>query len=370
MPRFNKEDILTLIGEKNQNILTDNKSNLIKDTEDSIVAKTQNAEEEFDPELEPLLQENPTRFVIFPIEYPDIWDKYKHCEALFWTVEDVNLSTDAEDWKNKLSDDERYFISHILGYFAVAGGIICENLMEKFTQEVQVTEARCFYGYQISNENIHSEMYSMLIETYIADLQEREFLFNALETIPCIKKKADWALGWRHNQKASFGERLVAFAAIEGIFFAGSSAVIFWLKRRNVLSGLTSSNELISRDERLHCDFACLILSHLVQKPSKQRIQSIIQEAVKIEKEFLTVSLPVTLVGMSCQLMSQYIEFVADWLLEALGTEKIYGVKNPFDFIGVISNEDKNNFVERKVEFQKSVAAVNDSDEYVLDADF
>ncbi len=237
-------------------------------------------------------------------------------------MEEVDLSKDLTDWNN-LKDTERHFISHVLAFFAASDGIVNENLIERFSQEVQVTEARCFYGFQIAMENVHSEMYSLLIETYIREPKQRDFLFNAVETLPCVKKKADWALNWIASKNANFGERVVAFAAVEGIFFSGSFASIFWLKKRGLMPGLTFSNELISRDEGLHCDFACLMFKHLVQKPPKERIIEIISEAVKIEQEFLTDALPVDMLGMNCELMSQYIEFVADRLLVELGVDKV-----------------------------------------------
>jgi ribonucleoside-diphosphate reductase subunit M2 len=237
-------------------------------------------------------------------------------------VEEVDLSKDLTDWNN-LKDTERHFISHVLAFFAASDGIVNENLIERFSQEVQVTEARCFYGFQIAMENVHSEMYSLLIETYIRDPKQRGFLFNAVESLPCVKKKADWALNWIASKNANYGERVVAFAAVEGIFFSGSFASIFWLKKRGLMPGLTFSNELISRDEGLHCDFACLMFKHLVQKPPKERIIEIITEAVKIEQEFLTDALPVDMLGMNCKLMSQYIEFVADRLLVELGVDKV-----------------------------------------------
>lgn len=325
----------------------------------------------FDPQLEPLLKENPRRFVIFPIQYNDIWEMYKKAEASFWTVEEVDLSKDLSDWE-KLTRGERHFISHVLAFFAASDGIVNENLVERFSQEVQVTEARCFYGFQIAMENVHSEMYSILIDTYIRNPQERDYLFNAIETLPCVKKKADWALAWISSKSANFGERIIAFAAVEGIFFSGSFASIFWLKKRGLMPGLTFSNELISRDEGLHCDFACLMFKHLVQKPSKERIIDIISEAVKIEQEFLTDALPVNLIGMNCDLMSQYIEFVADRLLRELGVDNVYNTPNPFSFMELISLEGKTNFFEKKVgEYQKwGVTANPMNNVFTLDADF
>ncbi|XP_071566474.1 ribonucleoside-diphosphate reductase subunit M2 B isoform X1 [Temnothorax nylanderi] len=323
-------------------------------TKSKAVRKVQ-LKEDFDPELEPLLQEGPNRFVIFPIQYPDIWDMYKKAVASFWTIEEVALhKLDKKDWDEKLSSDEKHFISHVLAFFAASDGIVNENLIERFSQEVKIAEARCFYGFQIAIENIHSEMYSLLIETYISDPKEKDFLFNAIETLPCVGKKANWALNWINQDGATFPERVVAFAAVEGIFFSGSFAAIFWLKKRGVMPGLTFSNELISRDEGLHCDFACLIFKHIVQKPSFERVKSIIMDAVEIEKEFLTQALPVELIGMNCTLMCNYIEFVADRLFVALGFEKVYHSENPFSFMNFISLEGKTNFFEKKVgEYKK-----------------
>ncbi|XP_062322946.1 ribonucleoside-diphosphate reductase subunit M2 isoform X1 [Osmerus eperlanus] len=320
---------------------------------------------------EPLLKDNPRRFVIFPIQYHDIWQMYKKAVASFWTAEEVDLSKDVQHWLS-LKDEERYFISHVLAFFAASDGIVNENLVERFTQEVQVTEARCFYGFQIAMENIHSEMYSLLIHTYIKDSKEREYLFNAIETLPCVKRKADWALNWIGNKKAEFGERVVAFAAVEGIFFSGSFAAIFWLKKRGLMPGLTFSNELISRDEGLHCDFACLMFKHLLNKPSKETVTNIIKNAVEIEQEFLTKALPVKLIGMNCELMTQYIEFVADRLMLELGFDKVYRVENPFDFMENISLEGKTNFFEKRVgEYQRmGVMSGTTDNTFRLDADF
>nr|2UW2_A Chain A, Ribonucleoside-diphosphate Reductase M2 Subunit [Homo sapiens] len=322
-------------------------------------------------EDEPLLRENPRRFVIFPIEYHDIWQMYKKAEASFWTAEEVDLSKDIQHWES-LKPEERYFISHVLAFFAASDGIVNENLVERFSQEVQITEARCFYGFQIAMENIHSEMYSLLIDTYIKDPKEREFLFNAIETMPCVKKKADWALRWIGDKEATYGERVVAFAAVEGIFFSGSFASIFWLKKRGPMPGLTFSNELISRDEGLHCDFACLMFKHLVHKPSEERVREIIINAVRIEQEFLTEALPVKLIGMNCTLMKQYIEFVADRLMLELGFSKVFRVENPFDFMENISLEGKTNFFEKRVgEYQRmGVMSSPTENSFTLDADF
>ncbi|XP_034654726.1 ribonucleoside-diphosphate reductase subunit M2 [Drosophila subobscura] len=325
----------------------------------------------FDPSIEPLLRENPRRFVIFPIQYHDIWQMYKKAEASFWTVEEVDLSKDATDWA-RLTDNERYFISHVLAFFAASDGIVNENLVERFSQEVQITEARCFYGFQIAMENVHSEMYSVLIDTYIREPEERDYLFNAVETMPAVKRKADWALSWISSKSANFAERIIAFAAVEGIFFSGSFASIFWLKKRGLMPGLTFSNELISRDEGLHCDFAVLMYQHLVQRPKRERIIEIIRDAVEIEQEFLTEALPVNLIGMNCVLMSQYIEFVADRLLGELGVGKIYNTKNPFSFMEMISLDGKTNFFEKKVaEYQRMGVVTSRLDNvFTLDADF
>lgn len=338
---------------------------------DNVIVKDKKPTKKFDIELEPLLRENPRRFVIFPIQYHDIWAMYKKAEASFWTAEEVDLSKDLVHWQ-QLKPEERHFISHVLAFFAASDGIVNENLVERFSQEVQVTEARCFYGFQIAMENVHSEMYSLLIDTYIKDSAEREFLFNAIETLPCVKKKADWALRWIADESATFAERVIAFAAVEGIFFSGSFAAIFWLKKRGLMPGLTFSNELISRDEGLHCDFACLMFKHVVQKPTEIEIISIIRDAVKIEQEFLTEALPVAMIGMNCDLMKKYIEFVADRLLVELGCPKVYLSENPFDFMEHISLEGKTNFFEKKVgEYQKcGVMANKEENVFTLDADF
>ncbi|KAM6354654.1 ribonucleoside-diphosphate reductase subunit M2 [Podargus strigoides] len=322
-------------------------------------------------EEEPLLRDNPRRFVVFPIQYHDIWQMYKKAEASFWTAEEVDLSKDLQHWES-LKPEEKYFISHVLAFFAASDGIVNENLVERFSQEVQITEARCFYGFQIAMENIHSEMYSLLIDTYIKDSKEREFLFNAIETLPCVKKKADWAMCWIGDKKATYGERVVAFAAVEGIFFSGSFASIFWLKKRGLMPGLTFSNELISRDEGLHCDFACLMFKHLIRKPSEERVKEIIINAVLIEQEFLTEALPVKLIGMNCNLMKQYIEFVADRLMLELGFNKIYKAENPFDFMENISLEGKTNFFEKRVgEYQRmGVMSKPTDNSFTLDAEF
>ncbi|ELW68416.1 Ribonucleoside-diphosphate reductase subunit M2 B [Tupaia chinensis] len=351
------------------------------------------SENEVTSNEEPLLRKSSRRFVIFPIQYPDIWKMYKQAQASFWTAEEVDLSKDLPHW-NKLKPDEKYFISHILAFFAASDGIVNENLVERFSQEVQIPEARCFYGFQILIENVHSEMYSLLIDTYIRDPKKREFLFNAIETMPYVKKKADWALRWIADRKSTFG----------------SFAAIFWLKKRGLMPGLTFSNELISRDEGLHCDFACLMFQYLVNKPSEERVREIIVNAVEIEqefltealpvgligmncvlmkqyiefvadrllvelgfsKEFLTEALPVGLIGMNCVLMKQYIEFVADRLLVELGFSKIFHAENPFDFMENISLEGKTNFFEKRVsEYQRfAVMAETTDNVFTLDADF
>ncbi|PWA14336.1 hypothetical protein CCH79_00018493 [Gambusia affinis] len=344
--------------------------NIFSEAAPKVVKKSSSEEEE------PLLKENPRRFVIFPIQYHDIWQMYKKAEASFWTAEEVDLSKDLQHWES-LKDEERYFISHVLAFFAASDGIVNENLVrnlpvERFTQEVQVTEARCFYGFQIAMENIHSEMYSLLIDTYIKEPSEREYLFNAIQTLPCVKKKADWAINWIGNRNASYGERVVAFAAVEGIFFSGSFAAIFWLKKRGLMPGLTFSNELISRDEGLHCDFACLMFKHLVNKPPAETVTKIIRNAVEIEQEFLTDALPVKLIGMNCDMMKRYIEFVADRLLLELGFSKVYRSENPFDFMENISLEGKTNFFEKRVgEYQRMGVMSGPTDNtFRLDADF
>ena len=303
--------------------------------------------------LEPILQENPNRFVLFPIEHADIWQWYKKSEASFWTAEEIDLSQDMKDWNN-LNDGERHFISHVLAFFAASDGIVNENLAENFVNEVQYTEAKFFYGFQIAMENIHSETYSLLIDTYIKDNKEKDHLFRAVETMDCVKKKADWALRW--IDEGSFAERLVAFAAVEGIFFSGSFCSIFWLKKRGLMPGLTFSNELISRDEGMHCDFAChLYNDHLNNKLSEDTVRKIITDAVEIEKEFVTDALPVSLIGMNAELMCQYIEFVADRLLSELNCSKAYNSSNPFDFMEMISLQGKTNFFEKRVgEYQKA----------------
>ena len=321
--------------------------------------------------LEPILQENTNRFVLFPIQHNDIWSFYKKAEASFWTAEEIDLSTDIIDWDNKLNDDERHFIKHVLAFFAASDGIVNENLAQNFLSEVQYTEAKFFYGFQLAAENIHSETYSLLIDTYIKNTTEKNHLFNAIETLDCVKKKAEWALRW--IDKGSFAERLVAFAAVEGIFFSGSFCSIFWLKKRGLMPGLAFSNELISRDEGLHCDFACLLYSkHLVDKLPKDKVKEIIIDAVEIEKEFVTDALPVKLIGMNSDLMGQYIEFVADRLLVELGNDRVYNTPNPFDFMEMISLQGKANFFEKRVgEYQKAGVLNNNGEQsFSLNEDF
>jgi len=327
---------------------------------------------------EPLLMESKRRFVLFPIQYHEIWQMYKKAEASFWTAEEMDLSKDLHDWNNRMNDNERHFVSHVLAFFAASDGIVNENLVERFSNEVQAAEARCFYGFQIMMENIHSETYSLLIDTYIKDPVQREYLFDAVDTIPCVKKKADWALRWITDKDSVFGERLIAFAAVEGIFFSGSFASIFWLKKRGLMPGLAFSNELISRDEGMHTDFACLLFSHLRKRPHPDTVKRIITEAVVIEQEFLTDALPVGLIGMNAELMCQYIEFVADRLLVALGSQKFYNSTNPFDFMDMISLQGKTNFFEKRVsDYSKagvnatSTASAPSSDKtFSIDEDF
>ena len=323
---------------------------------------------------EPLLKENKGRFVLFPIQHDDIWNYYKKAEASFWTAEEIDLHQDLTDWNNKLNDDERYFIKHVLAFFAASDGIVNENLAENFVNEVQYTEAKFFYGFQIMMENIHSETYSLLIDTYIKDPNEADKLFNAIETFDAIKKKAEWALRW--IESPSFAERLIAFAAVEGIFFSGSFCSIFWLKKRGLMPGLTFSNELISRDEGLHCDFAVhLHNNHLINQVPQERIKEIIIDALDIEREFILESLPVRLIGMNSDLMAQYLEFVTDRLLVELGCEKEYNSTNPFDFMEMISLQGKTNFFEKRVgEYQKAGVMKEKEDtnahKFSLDEDF
>jgi len=326
---------------------------------------------------EPMLQENKQRFVLFPIKFPQVWEMYKKAEASFWTAEEIDLANDMTDWV-KLTDNEKHFISHILAFFAASDGIVNEDLCERFASEVQLPEARCFYGFQIAMENIHSETYSLLIDQYIKDPIERSRLLQAIETVPCVAKKANWALKWIGGD-SRFAERLIAFAVVEGIFFSGSFCAIFWLKKRGLMPGLTFSNELISRDEGMHCDFACMLYSMLENKLPEETIHEIVGDAVKHEKEFVCDALPVSLIGMNANMMSEYIEFVADRLLNALGVTKMYNTQNPFDWMELISLQGKTNFFEKRVgEYQKAgvMASLTSNDEntnantFDLDADF
>ena len=320
---------------------------------------------------EPILQDNPGRFVIFPIQHHDIWRFYKLSQSNFWTAEEIDLQQDLHDWNHKLNDDERHFIKHVLAFFAASDGIVNENLAEHFLSEVQYTEAKFFYGFQIMMENIHSETYSLLIDTYIKDNKEKDYLLNAIDTLDCVSKKAQWALRW--ISKGNFQERLIAFAAVEGIFFSGSFCSIFWLKKRGLMPGLSFSNELISRDEGMHCDFACLLYNdHLVNRLSDETVRNIIMDAVAIEKEFVSDALPVKLIGMNADLMCQYIEFVADRLLTALGVKKVYNAENPFQWMELISITGKTNFFEKRVgDYQKAGVMSNRDDQvFSINEDF
>ena len=318
--------------------------------------------------MEHILQENKDRFVMFPLKYHDSWEMYKTAEMSFWTAEEIDLAQDLTDWNEKLNDNEKHFIKMVLAFFAASDGIVNENLAENFLKEVQYPEAKSFYGFQIAMENVHSETYSLLIDTYIKDSAEKDRLFHAIDNFPSIKEKADWALKWIASD--SFDERLIAFAAVEGIFFSGSFCSIFWLKKRGLMPGLSFSNELISRDEGLHCQFATLLHNRYIKdKVSEERIKEIICSAVDIERTFITESLPVSLIGMNSKLMEQYIEFTADFWLQALGCQKVYNVENPFDFMDMISLQGKTNFFEKRVaEYQKVSDKAIDFDN--LDDDF
>jgi ribonucleoside-diphosphate reductase beta chain len=321
--------------------------------------------------IEPILTDNPNRFVIFPIQHNDIWQMYKDSVKVFWVAEEIDLASDIVQWSEKLNDDERHFIKHVLAFFAASDGIVNENLAENMLRTVQYAEAKFFYGYQIQIENIHSETYSLLIDTLIKDPTEKNYLFHAIDNMPCVTRKANWALRWISN--GSFTEQLIAFAAVEGIFFSGSFCSIFWLKKRGLMPGLTFSNELISRDEGMHCDFACLLYNkHIQNKLPKSQVQAIIEDAVAIEKEFVTDALPVKLIGMNADLMCQYIEFVADRLLVALGNEKVYKVENPFPFMEMISLTGKTNFFEKRVgEYRKpGVGTTRDEQVFNINAEF
>ena len=318
---------------------------------------------------EPLLQEDENRYVMFPIQDQDIWKMYKKQVDCFWRAEEIDLSKDISHWES-LNKDEKYFISMILAFFAASDGIVLENLAARFMGEVQLSEARAFYGFQIAMENIHSETYSLLIDTYIKDREEKSILFQAIQNYPCIKKKADWAIKWIQDKRSSFATRLIAFACIEGIFFSGAFCSIYWLKKRGLMPGLTFSNELISRDEALHTEFAVLLYSKLNKKINKQKVIEIIKEAVEIEKEFICEALPCRLIGMNSDLMCQYIEFVADRLIVQLGYEKIYNTKNPFDFMDMISIEGKTNFFEKRVSEYALADKTKQEDVFDLDSDF
>jgi ribonucleoside-diphosphate reductase beta chain len=319
--------------------------------------------------MEKILTENKNRFVLFPLQHHDIWAYYKKAEASFWTAEEIDLSADLADWE-KLNEGEKHFVKHVLAFFAASDGIVNENLAENFVSEVQYTEAKFFYGFQIMMENIHSETYSLLIDTYIKDKEEQNHLFNAIDTVPAVQKKAEWALKWIGSE--SFVERLIAFAAVEGIFFSGSFCSIFWLKKRGLMPGLSFSNELISRDEGMHTDFAVhLYNNHIENKLSKDRIIEIIDSALTIEKEFITEALPVSLIGMNSELMKQYLEYVSDRLLMDLGVGKIYNSENPFDFMKNIAMENKTNFFEKRVsEYSKSGVGVEEDNSFSTDVDF
>ena len=306
---------------------------------------------------EPLLTENDNRYVLFPIKHEDIFDAYKKQVACFWTPEEIDLAKDLNDWNN-LNVNEKHFISHILAFFAGSDGIVLENLVTRFSSEITIPEVSCFYGFQIAMENIHSETYSLMIDKFIQDAKEKNRLFHAIDTIPSVAKKSNWAIRWIEDTESNFATRLIAFAAVEGIFFSGSFCAIFWLKQRGLMPGLTFSNELISRDEGLHTDFAVLLYSKIVNKLSYHTIKEIITEAVEIEKEFITKSIPCKMIGMNSELMSQYIEFVADRLVQQLGYPKIYNSKNPFDFMQLISLNGKTNFFERRVS-EYSLASYN-----------
>ena len=319
-------------------------------------------------QAEPLLAPDDNRFVMFPIQHDDIWQMYKKQVDCFWRAEEIDLSKDLDNWES-LNQDEKYFISMILAFFAASDGIVLENLASRFMRDVQLSEARAFYGFQIAMENIHSETYSLLIETYIKDKEEKSKLFNAIENFPCIKKKSDWAQKWIHDNRSSFATRLVAFACVEGIFFSGAFCSIYWLKKRGLMPGLTFSNELISRDEALHCEFAILLYSKLLKKMDKSRIHELIKEAVEIETEFICDALPCRLIGMNSEMMTQYIQFVADRLCVQLGYKKIYNVSNPFDWMEMISLEGKTNFFERKVG-EYSLANKHAEDAFVFSEDF
>jgi ribonucleotide reductase beta subunit family protein with ferritin-like domain len=318
---------------------------------------------------EPLLKDSNDRYVMFPIQDNDIWKMYKKQEDSFWRVEEIDFTKDLDDW-NKLSENEKYFVKMILAFFAASDGIVLENLGMRFMKEVQLSEARAFYGFQIMMENIHSITYSTMIETYIKDKEEKMSLFKALDEFECIKKKGNWAIKWINDESSSFAKRLVAFACVEGIFFSGAFCAIYWLKKRGLMPGLTFSNELISRDESLHTEFAVLLYSKLNNKMSEEEVQDIIKECVEIEKEFICEALPCRLIGMNAGLMTQYIEFVADRLVSQLGYKKIYGTSNPFDFMEMISIEKKGNFFETRISEYSLVGDTKNDDAFNFEAEF
>ncbi len=335
---------------------------------------TLNASEEVAPPPiapEPLLQDAEERLVLFPIKHADVWAKCKQQQAVIWLAEEIDVSKDMKDWE-KLSDNERHFIKHVLGFFAGSDGIVMENLATRFSRDVTWPEARYFYANQTYMEAVHSETYSILIDTYITDKKEKYDILHAIDTIPCVKKKAEWALAWIDNKDADFATRLIGFAAVEGIFFSGAFCSIFWLKQRGLMPGLTLSNEFIARDEGLHTEFACLLYSKIVNRLPKQKVHTLIREAVKIEKKFITKSLPCELIGMNAKLMAQYIEFVADRLCVQLGYPKIYHSANPFDFMERISLENKDTFFEKRVSTYAKAAVGKKKEEmtFAMNADF
>ena len=335
------------------------------------IRNKENVSKEEDTNNEIILSEGEKRYVIFPIRQDALWRMYKKAEANFWTAEELDLSKDYKDFSTKMSDKERYFIENVLAFFAASDGIVNENLGERFYNEVKIQEAKFFYGFQIAVENIHSETYSLLIDTYVKDVQKKNKLLNAIDTIPSVKKKAEWALKWIDDKDANFGTRVIAFAAVEGIFFSGSFCSIFWLKKRGLMPGLCHSNELISRDEGLHTEFAVMVYSMLSEKPSEEIVLEIIKEAVELEKEFITESLPCDLIGMNMKLMKQYIEYVSDRLLLMLGLEKEYKVSNPFEWMELISVQGKTNFFEKRVgEYANIAASDNNDNVFELGDDF
>lgn len=359
-----KEDVLAAASDPKK--LTEISEQLSTEEEKNYSLKLIELEKE-----EPLLKPNPKRWVLLPIQHKEVWEMYKKSEASFWTAEEIDLHRDIIDWE-KLNENEQHFIKHVLAFFAASDGIVMENLAERFMAEVQMPEARSFYAFQIAVENIHSETYSLLIDNYIRNEKEKDRLFNAIHNIPAVALKAAWAAKWINNKK-SFAERLVAFCCVEGILFSGSFCSIFWLKKRGLMPGLTFSNELISRDEGLHADFGCLMYSMLINKLSQKNLQKIVAEAVEVEKAFICDALPCSLIGMNSSLMSQYIEFVADRLLECLGSTKIFHAKNPFDFMELISLQGKTNFFEKRVgDYQKAGVMVQNKEDqtFSLDADF